>query len=63
MVIVHVLGHVSGAHFDPAVTAAFAASGHLPLARVLPHASAQEAAPSARSARPSRGSDTGAATC
>ena len=43
MVMIHTLGHVSGAHFNPAVTAAFAASGHLPLARVLPYASAQVA--------------------
>ena len=37
MVMVYALGHVSGAHFNPAVTAAFAIGRHFPLARVLPY--------------------------
>ncbi len=43
MVMVYALGHVSGAHFNPAVTAAFAISGHLPPVRVLPYWTAQVA--------------------
>jgi MIP family channel proteins len=34
MVMIYAVGHASGAHFNPAVTAAFAISGHLPWARV-----------------------------
>jgi MIP family channel proteins len=43
LVMVYALGHVSGAHFNPAVTAAFAVSGHVPRARVLPYWGAQVA--------------------
>ncbi len=43
MVMVYALGHVSGAHFNPAVTAAFAAGRHFPLVRVLPYWAAQVA--------------------
>lgn len=43
MVMVHGLGHVSGAHLNPAVTAAFAVGRHFPLARVVPYWAAQVA--------------------
>jgi aquaporin NIP len=43
MVMVYALGHVSGAHFNPAVTAAFAVGRHFPVARVLPYWAAQVA--------------------
>ena len=35
MTTVYALGHISGAHFNPAVTAAFAVGRHFPVARVL----------------------------
>jgi len=41
MVMIYALGHISGAHFNPAVTLAFAVSGHLPRGRVLPYWAAQ----------------------
>lgn len=41
MVMVYALGHVSGAHFNPAVTAAFAVGRHFPAARVMPYWAAQ----------------------
>jgi MIP family channel proteins len=41
MAMIYALGHVSGAHFNPAVTAAFAAARHLPMTRVLPYWAAQ----------------------
>lgn len=41
MVMIYALGHVSGAHFNPAVTAAFAVERRIPLARVLPYWAAQ----------------------
>lgn len=41
MVSIYALGHVSGAHFNPAVTAAFAVGRHFPIARVVPYWSAQ----------------------
>ncbi len=34
MVMVYAVGHISGAHLNPAVTAAFAIGGHLPWSRV-----------------------------
>lgn len=41
MTMIYALGHVSGAHFNPAVTVAFAVSGHLPWVRVVPYWVAQ----------------------
>lgn len=43
MAMIYALGHVSGAHFNPAVTVAFAVSAHLPWVRVLPYWAAQVA--------------------
>jgi MIP family channel proteins len=43
MVSIYALGHVSGAHFNPAVTAAFAVGRHFPLAHVVPYWLAQSA--------------------
>jgi aquaporin NIP len=39
--LVYALGHLSGAHFNPAVTVAFAATGHFPWRRVPSYAAAQ----------------------
>jgi MIP family channel proteins len=43
MTTVYALGHISGAHFNPAVTAAFAVGRHFPVARVLLYWAAQVA--------------------
>jgi MIP family channel proteins len=43
MIGIYSMGHVSGAHFNPAVTLAFAISGHLPRRRVMPYWAAQVA--------------------
>ncbi|HVM32291.1 MAG TPA: MIP family channel protein [bacterium] len=40
-VMIYALGHISGAHFNPAVTLAFAAARHFPLGQVLAYWSAQ----------------------
>jgi MIP family channel proteins len=41
MVMIYAVGHVSGAHFNPAVTFAFALSRHFPWPRVLAYWGAQ----------------------
>ena len=41
MIMIYAVGHISGAHFNPAVTLAFAVSRHFPLARVLAYWAAQ----------------------
>lgn len=40
-VMVYALGHISGAHFNPAVSIGFAIGGHLPMGRALTYAVAQ----------------------
>lgn len=42
-VLVYALGHVSGAHFNPAVSIAFAATGHFPWRRATTYVAAQVA--------------------
>src|SRR5581483_2756455 len=42
-VLVYALGPVCGAHFNPAITLAFAATGHFPWRRVLTYVLAQAA--------------------
>lgn len=39
--LIYTLGHISGAHFNPAVTLAFCTSGFFPSRRVLPYILAQ----------------------
>jgi aquaporin NIP len=41
MIMIYAVGHISGAHFNPAVTFAFAVSRHFPPARVLAYWTAQ----------------------
>lgn len=39
--MVYALGHISGAHFNPAVSVGFAIGGHMPWGRVVTYAAAQ----------------------
>ena len=39
--LIYTLGHISGAHFNPAVTLGFWASGFFPIKKVLPYIFAQ----------------------
>jgi aquaporin NIP len=41
MVMIAALGHISGAHFNPAVTAGFAIGRHFPVVHVVPYWAAQ----------------------
>ncbi len=41
MVMIYAVGHISGGHFNPGVTLAFAAARHFPLRNVLPYWAAQ----------------------
>ena len=41
MVMIYAVGHISGAHFNPAVTLAFAVSRHFPTSRVAAYWAAQ----------------------
>jgi len=50
MVMIFAVGHISGAHFNPGVTLAFAVTRHFPARDVLPYWAAQAAAAIAASA-------------
>lgn len=50
MAMIYALGHVSGAHFNPAVTFAFALTRHFPRAHVVPYWAAQLAGATAAAA-------------
>lgn len=41
MVMIYAVGHISGAHFNPGVTLAFAATRHFPRGHVVPYWAAQ----------------------
>jgi MIP family channel proteins len=41
MVMIYAVGHISGGHFNPGVTLAFAAARHFPLRNVVPYWAAQ----------------------
>lgn len=41
MAMVYALGHISGAHFNPAVTLAFALAGRFPAGRIVPYVISQ----------------------
>lgn len=50
LAMIYALGHISAAHFNPAVTVAFAAAGRFPRRYVLPYALAQLAGGTAAAA-------------
>ena len=41
MVMIYAVGHISGGHFNPGVTLAFAAARHFPIRDVVPYWAAQ----------------------